>query len=160
MTAIMMGTMGAAAVTVAALETTVTVVEMDWFTAGTEGDYFAWGYNDANADPNNLATAGSIADGTYTDGSTTVRTVASVYYTENTGGLADPDDAIYFGLVGTSIPNTDTTFVEIEYNGIVYTRASATAYLSSVGGQTTFWYWKDVSPNGPTSGVRDFKVVI
>lgn len=164
MTAIVMASMGAAAVTVAALETTVTVGNDEWFDAGTLDTFFNYGYSGGggtgtltDADP-----MGSISDDTYVDAGSTTRTVAHIYWAEDTGGIASSDleDTIFFGLVGTSIPNNDTTFKQIEYNGVTYTRASADQYDASVGSVNTVWRWNNVSPNGPTAGVRDFKVVL
>ena len=161
MTAIMMASMGSAAFTAATLDTTVTVGTSQWFDFGTEDTFYAFGYNDITADPQGLDTVGSITVDNYVDGSAISRTVSGIYYTEDTFGVADPDDdSIYFGLIGTSVPNTDVTFREIEYNGITYTRASADVYSPSVGAANTYWQWYAVSPNGPTSGVRVFKVII
>ena len=163
MTAIMMASIGSAAVTVAALETTVTVGSDEWFDAGTEGDFFNFGYSagPGGGTQTDADAMGSIGDNTYVDGGATSRTVHHIYYTENTGGIADSlDDSIFFGIVGTSIPDTDATFKEIEYNGVTYTRASADVYDSNQGGVNSTWQWNDVSPNGPTSGVRDFKVIL
>jgi len=160
MTAIMIASIGSAALTAAALETTVTVQSEHWFDDGTEDSYFAFGFNDTLADPNGLGLAGSISVDNYLDGSSTTRTINSVYYTEDTGGLASSnEDSIWFGLVGVSIPNTNVTFRELEYNGVTYVRTAAT-YTANVSGQTTFWQWSNVSPNGPTSGVRDFNVLL
>lgn len=161
MTAIMMASIGSAAVTVAALETTVTVGNDLWFSDGTDDDYYAYGFNDALSDPLGLSTIGSIGTDNYVDGSSTSRTISFVLYSDDTFGL-DPadDDSIWFGLVGTSIPDTDATFREIVYNGQTYTRASASLYVASHAGVVTYWQWNNVSPNGPTSGVRDFKVFL
>ena len=153
--------MGAAAVTVAALDTTVTVGTDLWFGAGTEGDFYAYGFNDALADPVGIATIGSIGDSTYTDASSTSRTVSGIFYTEHTGGLDPSDeDSIWFGLVGTSIADSDTTFREIVYNGQTYVRSSADAYYSSVGAAATYWQWQYVIPNGPSGGTVDFEVIL
>ena len=161
MTAIMVASIGSAAFTGAALQTTITVGDDLWIQDGTEDQFYAFGWNDTLADPNGLGATGSITVDNYLDGSATSRTINSVYYTEDTGGLAGSnEDSIWFGLAGVSIPNTDVTFREIEYNGITYVRSAAT-YTANVSGQTTFWQWgPGVSPNGPTTGVRDFNVII
>lgn len=161
MTAIMMASMGAAAVTTATLETTITVGNAQWFDIGTEDTFFGYGFNDALTDPLTLATIGSIGTATYQDATATTRTISHVLYSDNTFG-ADPDleDSIFFGLVGTGIANSDTTFREIEYNGQTYIRSAAHDYVSSFGGVITYWQWQPVTPNGPTSGVRDFKVYL
>lgn len=159
MTAIMIASIGAAADTAAALETTVTVGSDLWFNDGTEDVYYAYGFNDSLPDPNGLGATGSMSATTYLDGSATLRTINSIYYTEDTGGLwAANEDSIWFILAGISIPNTDVTFKEIEYNGITYVRSAAA--FSTYVSQTTVWQWSNVSPNGPTSGVRDFNVIL
>jgi len=137
----------------AALETTVTISTMDWFTDGTSDDYFAWGFNDASADPLNLPTQGSIANDSF-DGFT----IVALYYSENTGLSAALDDSIFFGLDGTSVSDSDATFVSIEYDGETYTRSSAHDYWSSVGGVNTFWQWQPTTPNGPVTGTVDLIV--
>ncbi len=154
--------MASAAETVSALDTTVTVGNDEWFNAGTEGDFFNFGYSagPGTGTQTDADAMGSISDNTYVDGTSTSRTVHHIYYAENTGGLNDTlDDSIYFGIVGASIPNTDDTFREIVYNGVTYTRASADVYDSSQGGNST-WQWNDVSPNGPTGGTVGFNVVL
>ena len=159
MTAIMMASIGAAAFTVSPLDALVTVSSDDWFDFGTEDTFFAFGYNDALSDPLGLATIGSISEDTWTDGTATSRVVSHILYSEYTGGVSPSfDDSIYFGIVGGSIPDNDNTFKEIEYNGITYTRASATNSAVDIGGVVTYWQWNNVSPNGPTSGVRTFLV--
>ena len=155
--------MGAAAVTTAALDTIVTVGSDIWFNAGTEGTFLNYGYSGGTGTGTvtDCDATGSIGDNTYTDAGATGRTVAHIYYAEDTGGIASgtEEDTIFFGLVGTSIPNTDTTFREIEYNGQTYVR-NLSAYTASVGGLNTVWRWSNVSPNGPTGGTPTFKVIL
>ena len=161
MTAVMIASMGAAAFTASPLDTTVTVGNDDWFDAGTEDTFYGFGYNDILPDPLNLTAIGSISNDTYVDGSATSRTVSHILYSEDTGGLWEAlDDSIFFGLVGVSIPDTDLTFSSIEYNGVEYVRSARTTYTASEGGVVTCWQWNNVSPNGPTSGVRTFLVNI
>ena len=160
MTAIMMASIGAAAVTTPALETTVTVATALWFSDGTDDDYAVHGYNDALADELGTPTMGAIGTDNYLDGSATTRTISHILYSDDTFGL-DPadDDSIWFSLVGTSIPDTDTTFREIVYNGQTYARADAD-YLASYAGVITRWQWNNVSPNGPTGGTPTLKVIL
>ena len=164
MTAIMMASMGSAAVTTVANDTTITVGQDLWFSAGTSDDYSAFGFNGASSDPLSLGQFGSFAAGgaTYVDGSATTRTINSVYYSEDTGGAASStqEDSIFFGIIGTSIPDTDVTFREIVYNGVTYTRASRSSYDASIGGACTYWRWNNVNPDGPTFGVRTFQVLL
>lgn len=158
MTAIMMASIGAAAFTVSPLDTTVTVDTEVWFDYGTEDTFFKFGYSDGD-DPVGSDIMGSISEDTYVDGSATPRVVAHVLYTEQTGGVATSlDDSIFFGITGAAIPDTDLTFTEIVYNGVTYTRSSATNYVA--GGTTSHWQWNNVSPNGPTNGIRTFLVNI
>lgn len=155
-----MGSMGAAAVTAPTMETTVTVASALWFQDGTDDEFYVYGYNDALSDPLGTPTIGSMGTTTYTDGSATSRTISLVLYSDDTFGLDPSDeDSIWFALVGTGIPNTDTTFRIIEYNGVEYERSAAT-YDNDWAGVITTWQWDNVSPNGPTSGVRDFKVFL
>ena len=159
MTAIMMASIGSAALTVSPLDTTVSVGQEVWFDYGTEDTFFGFGYSDINSDPLGLGLTGSISEDTYTDGSAISRVVSHVLYSEDTGGVAAAlDDSIFFGIVGAAIPDTDLTFTEIVYNGVTYTRASATNYVS--GASVSYWQWNNVSPNGPTSGIRTFLVNI
>ena len=151
-----MASVGAAAVTLAPLDTTVTVATEIWFDFGTEDTFFKFGYSDGD-DPVGSDIFGSISEDTYVDGSAISRVVAYVVYTEQTGGVAPTiDDSIFFGIVGTGIPDTDLTFTEIVYNGVTYTRSSATNYVSGVG--SSYWQWNNVTPNGPTNGIRTFAV--
>ena len=159
MTAIMMASMGAAAITAAALETTVTVGDDFWFSSGTGDFWFQYGFSDGTASRTSIDVVGSISDNTYIDAGSTTRTIVHIYYTEDTGGEDTDDDSIFFGLSGTSIPNTDTTFRQIEYDGVSYDRSAAT-YYSSVGAANTVWRWSNVSPNGPVGGIVDFKVIL
>jgi hypothetical protein len=155
MTAIMVASIGAAAFTVSPLDTIVSVGTDVWFEFGTEDTFLGHGYSDNNGDPLGIGLLGGITEDTYVDGSATPRVVSHILYSEDTGGVASAtDDSIFFGLVGISIPDTDLTFAEIVYNGVTYTRASATNYVSNLGGTVTYWQWLDVSPNGPTSGNR------
>ena len=155
MTAIMMASMGAAAVTVAALETTITVGAGQYDMLGTDTDLYAYGYSVLNDDYLGLGNFGSMGSDTYTDGAATSRTIKAVYWTEDAGGAVSGDDNLYFSIDTTSVPDTDATFAEIEYNGNIYTRASRDAYAPSLNG-SSHWIWLNVNPNPPTSGVRDF----
>ncbi len=152
--------MGAAASTGQALETTITVGSSPWFSVGTDDSFSAFGYNDALADPSGINTMGSISDPNWTDGGASPRVVSAVYYLENTGGISSIDDSLNFGVVGVSVPDTDITFTEIEYAGVIYTRASADTYIANVAGVVSWWRWLNVSPNPPSFGVQPFEVRI
>ena len=153
--------MGAAAVTTAALESTVTVGIDGWFSFGTEDDFYGYGFNDALSDPLGLATIGSISTNTYVDATSTTRTVSHVLYSDDTFGISSVlEDSIFFGLVGTFITDDDDTFRQIEYNGITYNRADRDIYNPNQGAAVTYWQWQNVSPNGPVNGVREFRVIL
>ena len=158
MTAIMMAATGTAAFTVSPLDAIVTVASDEWFDFGTDDTFFGFGYGSANPDPLGIGAFGSISEDTYVDASATSRVVAHIMYSENTGGISSIDDSIFFGIIGTSIPDTDLTFAEIVYNGVTYTRTSRTQYVSNHGGAISYWRWNNVSPNGPTSGTRELLV--
>lgn len=102
-----------------------------------------WGY---------AGSFGSIANDTYDDGGANSRTVASCYWTDVT--------TLSLAMDVTSVPDTDTTFTEIAIDGVVFTRASRSAYLASNDGGTV-WTWNSVTPN-PFLGSNpdDFEVRI
>ncbi len=148
-----------------ALNTTVTVAstpyDADVTTGGT--DYaFAYGFQDASADPLGIAAIGSMGDVTYTDGGSTSRTITGIFWSDLgvSGTPAGETDNIYFGISGTSVPDTNTTFLDFTYNGTNYTRASRDTYLSSVGAVNTYWVYLNVVVNGPQSGTVDFDLAI
>ena len=155
MTAIMMASIGAAAVTISPLETEITVGQDDFDEIGTDTDVFAYGYNVSGEDYLGLSSFGSITDDVWTDATSTVRTVKALYWTEPCG--CPDDDTLHFSVDTTSVPDTDSVFIEIEYNGVVYTRASRDGYTASLRG-STHWRWINVNPNPPSSGVREFIV--
>lgn len=137
-----------------ALDTTITSMGSDiYYVAGTSTTYFAYGYT-SGVDYLSLGNFGSIGSATYSDGGGTTRTISGIYYTEPSGD-ADGDD-LFFCLNTTSISNSNTTFVSIEYNGQTYTRSSAT-YTASTGSCST-WRWLNINPNGPTTGTPSLKV--
>ena len=139
-----------------ALDTTVTVgtlpnVYSTWTTHATWW-YDAWGYAEVEDYYSYGSTVGSMDDTTYDDGGATERTVVGVHTT-------DVSNYFIFSLEGTSIPNTDTTFVNVVANGVTYARADATYVASKNGG--THWYWYDPSgPWGAPPGAYSFKVNI
>ncbi len=141
-----------------ALATTVTVSSTEY---DDDGDptapeaCLAFGF-DAGVDFLSLPNFGSIADATYTDGSSTSRTISALYYTEPCTGSNDDD--LHFCLNATTIPDTDETFFKISYNGIEYLRSDST-YNATQGSAST-WRWLNINPNGPTSGTRDLIVFI
>ena len=71
---------------------------------------------------------------TFTDHGANARTI--VQLVEANSFLADK---LFLSLAGTSIPNTDTTFVSMLLNGVELTRAAAT-YTASYNG-SSHWSW-------------------
>ena len=157
----------AAATATPNLDTTVTVgsrsYDVDGDTSGPTTTAFVYGYKAVSSYHPLLAFSnivGSIANGTYTDGGSTSQTVTSINWSDNgiPGTPAAETDNIYFGLNGTSRGDDNGTFLELEYNGVTYTRVSRDAYIPSQGGGETFWRWDNVATNGPTSGTVDFLI--
>jgi len=147
MTAIMMAAAGnTVPFTGIALDTTVTVASGFWTAISSLTSYFGYGYA-LGVDYLSLGNFGSIGSATYTDGGSNSRTISGIYYTD--GALGDSDD-LFFCLNATSIGNTDTTFVSIDYNGTNYLRSAAT-YTATTGSCST-WRWLNINPNGPVSG--------
>lgn len=116
----------------------VGVLTAHGFDAGP--DY--WGY---------VGSFGSIANDTYDDGSSISRTVSSCYHTD-IGTLS-------FGLDQINAPDTDNTFVSLDIDGNIFTRASASNYLASSDGGT-IWTWTSVSDPFTGSNPDDFTVNI
>lgn len=124
---------------------------------------FAYGYN---ASPGNedfltsVGTMGSMDDDQYTDGGSTTRTIKAVYYTEPCSG-SSTDDTFYFSIDGTSVPNTDTTWQDIDWDDTAGTpqtidRSVNTTYTASLNG-SSHWRWQNASFNwGDTDSNTDF----
>lgn len=122
----------------------ITVGNETYCVDGTSDFYTEYGYWVSNY--------GSITGTTYSDGGANTRTVVVIAWEEQGAGSCSGARVI-FRLLGTSIPNTDTTFVDIEWaEGTTYTRTSAT-YTASIGGHTQ-WVWSSVSTGPPTSGTH------
>lgn len=148
MTAIVMAAAGLAVpFSGTALNTTITSMGSAIYEADSVDSWSAFGYA-SGVDYLTLSNFGTIGAATYTDGGSNSRTISAIYYTED--GAPSNEDDLYFCLNATSISNTDTTFVSIDYNGVNYTRASAT-YTPTTGSCST-WRWLAINPNGPVSG--------
>lgn len=93
---------------------------------------------------------GSIATHTYTDGSSTSREITACYWTE-------VGEEMFFSINGTSVPNTDETWIALEIDGVFYARAG-TGYWPSIGG-ASHWAIGNVLTN-PFAGANPdtFKV--
>ena len=80
---------------------------------------------------------GAISPGTYTDGGSNVRTFKGVVHDVGSGVFG-------FSLAGASIPNSDTTFSQLELNGFTFVRSSA--YYTPSSGGNTLWTWNTANP--------------
>lgn len=67
---------------------------------------------------------------------------------DNTGS-----GAVILSLHGTSVANTDATFVALILDGRVLTRASST-YTANDGGGRTQWAWSVDTSGYPTTGTK------
>ena len=99
------------------------VITATGFDAGP--DY--WGY---------AGSFGSIANDSFNDGGGNPRVVSSCYHS-NFGTLTMGFDQI-------NVPDTDTSFISMEIDGQVFTRASADNYLASNDGGT-IWIWFSIA---------------
>ena len=133
----------------AALDTTITSMGNTIYDADSIDSWRVYGYN-SGVDYYSYANFGSIGSATYTDGGSNSRTISAIYYHEAGAPNAREDDLV-LSLNATSIPDTDTTFVSLEYNGQTYTRSSRTVYSGSFGSCSS-WIWQNINPNGPVSG--------
>ena len=131
----------------AALDTTITSMGSAIYSADSVDEWRAYGYT-SGVDYLGLSDFGTIGAATYTDGGSNSRTISAIYYTE--AGAPSNDDNLHFCLNATSISNSDTTFVSIDYNGTNYLRSAAT-YTATTGSCST-WRWLNINPNGPVSG--------
>jgi len=140
-----------------ALDTTLTSVGQIVYddTGGSDPDFallFTYKVN-PSAHPlvGNTESGGGINDDTYTDGGSNSRTIVAIGWSDAgvAGTPPSETDNIYFILDGNSIPDTDTTFVSIEYGGETYTRSAASSYTNP-GATESCWQWDDVTPDGPT----------
>lgn len=113
-----------------------------WDGFGYDGgaDYYSYGTN-----------VGSLGEDTYIDAGSNSRTVASIIWAEGT-------EFVLFSLDGTSIPDTDTTFVELKVRNTIYTRASRDGYTASRNGGTHWWWPDATNPWESESGTRIFEV--
>lgn len=139
-----------------ALDTTITTMGNAIYDADSIDSWRVYGYN-SGVDWGSYANFGAIGSATYTDGGSNSRTISAIYYHE-IGSPSTASDDLMFCLNATSISNTDTTFVSIDYNGQNYTRASAT-YTATTGSCST-WRWSNINPDGPTTGTPALAVNI
>jgi len=132
----------------AAYDETVTIATSSYCQDGTTDVYFDFGHPNSGS---------SLSGTTYTDGSSTTRTVTRILW-EEVGAGSCVGGYLYLRLDTASVPNTDNTFTEIEYAGTTYTRGSAT-YTASTGGDTQ-WRWTETSGTGKTGSSANLKIFI
>lgn len=105
---------------------------------------------------------GSGSTWSYTDLSSTSRTIVTFVLCNgsvaNSG--AGPAKFVLFALSGTSIPDTDNTFVSVTWGGLTLTRSSADEVFNNYG--TTTWLWEittsQVTSAGASTGTKNLKV--
>lgn len=115
---------------------------------------------------------GSMSSYVFADGGGTQRTITAVLWQKNqatgtgavTGSTGTTGNYLTFALLGTSIPDTNTTFTSIDLGSTNFTRSSRTQYDSSENGGT-FWRWEltdtqvdSLISNLGTTGNFTFKV--
>ena len=123
-------------------------------------------------DFNTTSSIGSMSSYVFADGGGTQRTITAVLWQKNlatgtgavTGSTGTTGNYLTFALLGTSIPDTNTTFTSIDLGSTNFTRSSRTQYDSSENGGT-FWRWEltdtqvdSLISNLGTSGGFTFKV--
>ena len=138
-----------------AFNETITVGNEIYCSDGTSDDYLAFGWRTAGMG----SITGTPADApTYIDGGSNSRAVNACFFEEVGGGSCNSTGTdFHIDRAGFDIPNTDTTFVNIVYNGTTLTRASAT-YTANTGGDSR-WRWSSQT-SGPTGGTATLIVNI
>jgi len=114
-------------------------------TPDTDSDpIYTYGYGASGEDWHNSSGYGSIDNATYTDGSSTSRTIKSMAHEEPAW-----DDDLIFSLDTASVSDSDATWLDITWDNIsgtpiTVTRASdLTSYTASLNGST---HWRDLTP--------------
>ena len=141
--------------------------------AGTSGqsgwrDGVAWGVDwddggNVRPDEGNLNAIGSGITTTYTDGSSTSRTVVTVALADGTSGLdgTAPDKFLLLALSGSSISDSDSTFTSITYGGLTLARSAR--YDSFNTNACTVWIWSltlaQRNSAGAATGTKTFQLL-
>lgn len=119
----------------------------DTYDADSMGTWEAYGYAVAGEHYETITGSFGVMDATtYTDGSSTSRTIKGVVYYEP-GGSTYGDDLI-LSLDGTSISNSDTTWKDFTWDDTAGTPRTVsrtvdlTSYTPSLNGST---HWRDTS---------------
>jgi hypothetical protein len=131
-----------------ALDTTMTLSSVIYDADSVE----SWRYYgmDNGVDFNSSASFGSLANYDFD-----TFTISALYWAED-GAAASISDDLFFCLDTTSVADSDSTFISLEYSGETYLRSDATYYATT--GSATTWRWLNITPNGPTSGTPNVKV--
>ena len=108
---------------------------------------------------------------TFQDAGDNTRTIKDLMWAQNTYSTRnsatdsgynysalDAGNILIFGIGGTSVPNSDTTFVSIVVNGLTLNRTSA-EYISSEAGNTV-WLWTLDDSNFNTLGTTGSKTFV
>ena len=111
-------------------------------------DYLAYGYSVTGEHwYTTFGSIGTITDsGQYVDGGSTTRTIKGLYDTDP-GGTGGGD--LYFALNGTSLSNSDTTWLDFTWDDTAGTprtvdRSVDMTYTASQNGST---HWRDLTPS-------------
>lgn len=121
-----------------------------------------WDDESAVSPTTDLGSLGSGLTTTYTDGSSTSRTVRTAVIAVDTGAPYGATRFAMLALAGTSVPNTNNTFTQMVYGGLTLNRSDATDVFNSYG--CTVWVWDDLTAGnitaaGAGTGTRTFQLV-
>jgi len=131
-------------------------------------DAVGWGVDwddggNVRPDVGSLAAMGSGLTVTYTDGSSTSRTVVTVGLADGSKGPdgTAPDKFLILALAGANIPDSDNTFKQITYGGLTLDR-SAKDYKFNTN-VCTVWIWEltltQRNSAGSGTGTKTFQLV-
>lgn len=121
-----------------------------------------WDDEDNVVPTSNLGAMGSGLTTTYTDGSSTSRTVVTAILVDApTGADNGPDQYLMLGISGTTTPNTDSTFKEFQWGGLTVSRTAANHIGTSNG--CKLWVWElsaaQQTTAGASTGTKDFELI-
>ena len=117
------------------------------FDADSVNDYFVWGYAFSTDNFFGTAAFGTMDDTTYIDGSSTSRTIRTMMDADS-GGSAGSGD-VFFTLDGTSITDSDATWLDITWDntaGTPITTDRSVDYQAAVE-LNSDTYWRDLTPS-------------
>jgi len=120
-----------------------------------------WDDESAVTPTTDLGSLGSGLTTTYTDGSSTSRTVRTVVIASDAGAPYGAPYFVMLALAGTSVPDTNNTFTQIVYGGLTLNRSGADDVFNTYG--CTVWVWEVTAANitsaGAGTGTRTFQLV-